>query len=137
MKVMWRSLLSIIILFLIMFPPSFLSSTLLAEAGEISQFIDRGRSDKSVLKIEPITVTAENLEDIRLAVNVSNLNSIDRSQSSENWLDFVSRKLRGLLWGVTRGIQRHPIKSWLAEWEMHHLTRSEEVVVEVEPNAIA
>ncbi|MGB3237753.1 MAG: hypothetical protein WBB29_05620 [Geitlerinemataceae cyanobacterium] len=116
-----------------MFPPSFLSSAVLAEAGEMSQSIDLGRWDKRDLKIEAITVKAKNIQNIRLAVNAS----IDGSQSSENCLDFVSRKLRGLLWGVTRGIQRHPLKSWLAEWEMHHLTRNEEVVIEVEPNTIA
>jgi hypothetical protein len=128
--VMWRFFLSITIMLLILFPPSFISSNLLAEAGRIPDSLDLDR-------VESITEKTANIKETSLAVNGSELPAIDLPQYTENWLDFVSRKLRGLLWGVTRGIQHHPLKSWLAELESHHLTRSEEVSVEVEPNAIA
>jgi hypothetical protein len=136
-RIILRCFLSITIMLLIMFPPSFLSSNLLAEAGEIFNLIDRDRSDQSLLNMESVTVPKASFAEICLASNRPELPSKDRSQSSENWLDFVSRKLRGLLWGVTRGIQHPPLKSWLAELESHHLTRSEEVAVEVEPNTIS
>lgn len=128
--VIWRCFLSIMILLLIMFPPSWISSNFIAQAGgqNLSNHI---RWDESCSTEKMATSEAT-----CLAVKGSELPSRDRSQSSENWLDFVSRKLRGLLWGVTRGIQRHPLKAWLAELEINSPSRSEEVALEVEPNAI-
>lgn len=134
--VLWRCFLSIMILLLIMFPPSWISSNFIAKAGESHHLSHHIRLDKSCSTVKESTAKMTTVEAKCLAVNGSELPSQDRSQSSENWLDFVSRKLRGLLWGVTRGIQHHPIKSWLAELEINSPSRNEEVVVEVEPNVI-
>lgn len=131
--VMWRCFLSITILFLIVFPPSWTSSHLVARGRGIQDSFDRLERHCSM----PMASTERaDVEAVCLAVNPIELPDSSSSETSENWLDFISRKLRGLLWGMTRGIQNHPIKAWLSELETHHLSRNEDVTLEVEPNAI-
>lgn len=134
--VIWRCFLSIMILLLIMFPPSWISSNFIAQAGDSQNLSNHIRWDETCSTEKEATAKMATCEATCLAVKGLELPSRDRSQSSENWLDFVSRKLRGLLWGVTRGIQCHPLKAWLAELEINSPSRSEEVAIEVEPNAI-
>lgn len=132
----WRCFLTIMILLLIMFPPSWISSNFLARAGE-SQHLNPRVPVEDSCSNKAIGATVEVAASTCLASTVLEAPSADRSPPSENWLDFVSRKLRGLLWGITRGIQRHPLKAWMAELELSTPSRSEEVAVEVESNAIA
>lgn len=140
--VMWRCFLSITILFLIMFPPSWMSSHLAVRAGGIRDSFDRETLTESLRShgerhcSMPMAFTARSaFEAVCLAPNPIQLAASRSAETSENWLDFVSRKLRGLLWGMTRGIQNHPIKAWLSELEIHHLSRNEDLTLEVEPNA--
>lgn len=132
----WRCFLSIMILVLIMFPPSWISSNFLAKAGESQTLSDRVPLDTSCSNVTPFATNLATPDTTCLSFNQLEEGTSNYPQFSENWLDFVSRKLRGLLWGVTRGIQRHPLKAWLAELEMNSPSRSEEVTIEVEPNAI-
>ncbi|RMG10565.1 MAG: hypothetical protein D6728_10320 [Cyanobacteria bacterium J055] len=135
LMVMWRCFLSITILFLIVFPPSWMSSHLVAGAGGIPDSLSlRSHGERDCSK--PMAFTARSdFEAVCLAANPVELPDSKSAETSENWLDFVSRKLRGLLWGMTRGIQNHPIKAWLSELEIHHLSRNEDVTLELEPNA--
>lgn len=130
----WRCFITVTILLLIMFPPSWLSSNFLARAGE-SQPLNV-RFDESCSKTNALSAPVELSASSCVASNGLEVPSSESSQPSENWLDFVSRKVRGLLWGITRGIQRHPLKAWMAELELSTASRSEEVAIEVEQNAI-